>query len=594
MNKDFRVFLVFLQTLVEAETETQTSPSSFYRKKVGFTFQKRVVSSLTQYYSFAGSFHPIFIMSSRAATIILNHVCPIIGIVFANYMFLAPLKDLDTAVKNAQGLNGLNPTPWAFMLGNCLGWTAYALLSKDYYLFLADAPGFLIACWLNLGAIKLMYSAHHQKETRKSLVAFLQKNEIKMEEEIRKSMFQQPPASYYDSNSDDDEDDKKSKDDEEDVIPGYDDDEEKKDVEVSESQMEESKDAITPLQTSSTSSQRPASNSTPSLGLWVASANNSKSSVGWGKQKSTVRFGKQKSDVSFCIDEIDEEKSERFGAAGEEKEESASGGEKSMSLSAAFHKSKSRFGLFSQKSKKLANMHKSLAEMATSFAKRKEKMNEWGEVVWQVTSQQHPAKAPHEKLVMGLITLWFVTLCILGFYAHYDKSEDGNRIPLLVIGYVVLFNQIFFYGAPLSRINMVIRTKKCDSIHFQSLVANTLNSGLWLAYGIAPQISDPFIWGPCALGLVFAVIQFVCCAIFPRTKISDDEVMRFSITSMLVSQSQLGYRRSSIDEKSIQHTAEMMDSVNEEAVGDLEANNKPEEQIVEEYMTSYGHYSYLF
>lgn len=198
---------------------------------------------------------------------------------------------------------------------------------------------------------------------------------------------------------------------------------------------------------------------------------------------------------------------------------------------------------------------------------------------------------------MGLLIVWFVTLSVLGFFAHYHNSEDKNRLPLLVIGYVVMLNQIFFYGAPLSRINQVFRSKKCDCIHFQSLVASTLNSGLWFAYGIAPQIADPFIWGPCALGLLFSAIQFVCCVIFPRTKQSEAEIKRFSITSMLVSPSALGYRRSSIDQKAIEDTSKTIGSV---SVGketcDLEENNAPEteEEIMADYMTSYGHYSHFY
>jgi len=518
-------------------------------------------------------------MTSRTAVIILNYVCPIIGVFFTNYMCLAPLKDLDTAVRNAQGLNGLNPTPWAFMLGNCLGWTAYALLSNDYYIFLADAPGFLISCWLNLGAVKLLYSAHHQKETRKSLVAFLQKNDLKMSEEIRKSQFQQA-VSYYDSHSDDEDDN-----DDDDVLPGYDDDkEDKTETEISESVLEESKDAITPLYSS--------------LGSSINTSRELKSSLRFGKQKSAVSFGKQKSAVSFG-DQNGEEVSMAFTAIeeGEKDPEPNEENEKSMTQSMVFTKSKSRFGLFSQKSKKLANMHKSLGHMATSFAKRTEKLNEWGEVVWNVTSQQQPAKAPHEKLVMGLIILWFVTLSVLGFFSHYDKSEDKNRLSLLVIGYVVMVNQIFFYGAPLSRINQVVRTRKSDCIHFQSLIANTLNSSLWFAYGIAPQVADPFIWGPCALGLLFAAIQFVCCAVFPRTKQSEEEIKRFSITSMLVSQSAIGYRRSSVDQKSIEETSKTMGSVSfGKQSCDVEENKAPEaeEAVIEEYMTSYGHYSYMF
>jgi len=223
-----------------------------------------------------------------------------------------------------------------------------------------------------------------------------------------------------------------------------------------------------------------------------------------------------------------------------------------------------------------------MANLAESFAKRKQKVNEWGEVVWLVTAQQEPAKAPHETLVMGLIILWFLTFTVLGFYCYHSNSEDVRIIALRVIGYVVLVNQVFFYGAPLSDIKTVIKTRKCDSLHFQSLVANTLSSTLWAAYGIG--ITDPFVWAPSVLGLAFAVLQFILCAIFPRTKLSDGEEKRVSITSMLMSHRALGAVREAV--------------VGDIAETDPEKNTKMnsilDEPIAEEYMTSNGHYSFMF
>ena len=51
-------------------------------------------------------------------TIVLEYVCPLLGAIFANLMFAAPLKDVRDAVKNGS-LGKLNPTPWAVMTGNC-------------------------------------------------------------------------------------------------------------------------------------------------------------------------------------------------------------------------------------------------------------------------------------------------------------------------------------------------------------------------------------------------------------------------------------------------------------------------------------------
>jgi len=117
-------------------------------------------------------------LTMTPSEIVLQYVCPSLGMVVANMMFLAPLKDLQSAVTKGSGLGDLNPTPWAFMLGNCLGWTAYGVLISNWFVFWANYPGFLIACWLNLGAVKLLYSSHHQAEARKSLVDFLSSSQI--------------------------------------------------------------------------------------------------------------------------------------------------------------------------------------------------------------------------------------------------------------------------------------------------------------------------------------------------------------------------------------------------------------------------------
>lgn len=54
------------------------------------------------------------------------------------------------------------------MLGNCLGWVLYALMKQDAWIFVGNAPGFILSIWLNLGATKLIYHEHYSNEIRKS------------------------------------------------------------------------------------------------------------------------------------------------------------------------------------------------------------------------------------------------------------------------------------------------------------------------------------------------------------------------------------------------------------------------------------------
>jgi solute carrier family 50 protein (sugar transporter) len=86
-----------------------------------------------------------------AKSVILEYVCPSAGIIIGNAMFAAPCRDLQLAIKGGN-LGDLNPTPWAFMLGNCFGWVFYSMLLKNYWIFFGNAPGLILSVWLNMGA----------------------------------------------------------------------------------------------------------------------------------------------------------------------------------------------------------------------------------------------------------------------------------------------------------------------------------------------------------------------------------------------------------------------------------------------------------
>ena len=142
--------------------------------------------------------------------------------------------------------------------------------------------------------------------------------------------------------------------------------------------------------------------------------------------------------------------------------------------------------------------------------------------------------------------------------------------------------------------------------NMQSLIGNTLNNSLWTGYGLAPRIRDPFIWGPCAVGLCFCAIQYLLCAIFPRSTESEKVAKRFSITSLLVPESELGVavvRPSSTLGKD-PATSEALKIIREEyesgalSLSDVESQFsgtiEEEEEEGSEYMTSFGNFSYLY
>jgi len=93
---------------------------------------------------------------SSVGFIVAEYVCPTIGVIMSTLTFSAPIKSLKASIKIGS-LGTLNPTPWAFMTGNCIGWLAYSYITLDLFVFFANAPGLMISIWLNVGAMKLQY-----------------------------------------------------------------------------------------------------------------------------------------------------------------------------------------------------------------------------------------------------------------------------------------------------------------------------------------------------------------------------------------------------------------------------------------------------
>jgi len=92
-------------------------------------------------------------------TIITKFICPSLGVIMANATFFAPIASLKEALQRGS-LGDLNPLPWAFMTGNCVGWVIYSFMRKDLFLFIANAPGVFVSAYLNIGAAKIQYNAN--------------------------------------------------------------------------------------------------------------------------------------------------------------------------------------------------------------------------------------------------------------------------------------------------------------------------------------------------------------------------------------------------------------------------------------------------
>jgi solute carrier family 50 (sugar transporter) len=78
------------------------------------------------------------------------------------------VKDLRKALIDGS-LGALNPFPFSFMCGNCLGWTVYGYYQRDPFVVAANLPGLVLSIWLNSGASKLQYLALTEARKRRTL-----------------------------------------------------------------------------------------------------------------------------------------------------------------------------------------------------------------------------------------------------------------------------------------------------------------------------------------------------------------------------------------------------------------------------------------
>ncbi|KAL3787804.1 hypothetical protein HJC23_003553 [Cyclotella cryptica] len=265
-----------------------------------------------------------------------------------------PFKDVRRAVSRGT-LGALNPTPWAAMTGNCCGWVTYSYLIQNWFVFWANAPGFVLSIWLNMAAAKLQYCDRMSKEMRSSFVRLLESN--------RRSF------AIHDDHGD------------------------------SSKLVDEQMQAIEKV-----------NNNQPNCEGDMA---------------------------SFEI------------------------------------------------------MRKMALEIAIGKTE---------------------APAPHEKVVVAVIVIWVAVITCICFLGVTQRQKE------LIVGITVNINLLFFYGAPLSTIFLVLKSRDSGSIHRWTMLMNTANASFWTAFGIGTK--DYFILVPNGVGAVLGGIQMILCMIVPSQAVT--------------------------------------------------------------------------
>jgi len=115
----------------------------------------------------------------------------------------------------------------------------------------------------------------------------------------------------------------------------------------------------------------------------------------------------------------------------------------------------------------------------------------------------------HKNFVVAMFLAWLAVISVLCFL-----QSASNDTKALIVGVAVNCNLVFFYGAPLSTITSVLRSRNSASIHIPTMVTNTANGTFWAAYGWT--VWDLFVAIPNLLGALLGVIQILLVLVFPR------------------------------------------------------------------------------
>jgi Sugar efflux transporter for intercellular exchange len=134
-------------------------------------------------------------------------------------------------------------------------------------------------------------------------------------------------------------------------------------------------------------------------------------------------------------------------------------------------------------------------------------------IVQEVEAKNMVAPARQDTFLMANILLWLAIISLVSYASAFSQTTLE-----LIVGVTVNLNIIVFYGAPLSTIATVLKTRNAVTIHIPTLILNSLNATFWACYGIA--IMDPIVIVPNSCGLSLGVVQFVLCVLFPRTELA--------------------------------------------------------------------------
>lgn len=107
-----------------------------------------------------------------------------------------------------------------------------------------------------------------------------------------------------------------------------------------------------------------------------------------------------------------------------------------------------------------------------------------------------PAKTKTRDRILAISLFFTLVIPLIG--AIGVLTEMSSNDLKLMWGFTANGILLMYYGAPLSTIVTVVKTKCSKTLNLPLCIMQTINGCLWLGYGLA--VTDPFIYVPNAIG----------------------------------------------------------------------------------------------
>jgi len=115
------------------------------------------------------------------------------------------------------------------------------------------------------------------------------------------------------------------------------------------------------------------------------------------------------------------------------------------------------------------------------------------------------------QMLSGAVVVGVVMAVISVPKLNVAVTSEQN-VPAFTLGLLATFFNILMYGAPLSVIATVIKTRSVEYMPFLLSFFTLINSSMWLTYGV--YVGDIWVSTPNACGVILGIIQLVIYAVY--------------------------------------------------------------------------------